>query len=398
MNRYTRQVGTGLVAAALSMILSVSFVNGAWVNVTGNLAGHASACGNVFAIFAVPTQNKIIVSVCGNQGLFATTNNGTSWQAMGSSTGWVDPQSVLFDKENPNVFWESGIHGGQIHKTTDGGATFTIVNGATNGDGIGVDMTDPQRKTIVEGAHEGSNLTVTKDGGATWTNITAGTSGWTNFPIVVDAQTYILGSGNGGIFRTTNSGAAWTKVSALTPGWNPLITSKGDYYFTANGNQAILRSTDKGLTWTSMAKPGDGPGWYTPIEMPDGSIAAIGQGKIVQCSNGTTWTTLVGSLPPATGNLGVAYNSVSGAFFISLLDCNATVPATGLWKYDYATSIRHDGNKRQSNLYPAAQRSSMVIIGTQHSSAKSGSVFDLYGRKLNPNVKIDLGIGFEQAR
>jgi hypothetical protein len=331
------KLGSAMNALALLVIMNVAPGDAAWVNVTGNLAGHASACGNVFALVAVPGQNKIIVSVCGNQGLFASADNGSSWQAMGASTGWVDPQNIVFDKDNPNVFWESGMHGGMSHKTIDGGATFTVINnpdGHWGGDGIGIDMTDPQRKTIVLGAHETSFLVKSTDGGATWTNITSGTLGWTNFPVVIDAQTYVLGSINGGIFRTTNSGTSWTSVSTLKPGWDPLVTSKGDIYFAADGNQAVIRSTDKGLSWTSMAKAGSGSGWYTPIEMPDGSIVAIGQNTLVQCKNGTTWTAIGSAFPSGTpGNKGnIGYNSATSTFFMAFWDCNTTVPANALWK------------------------------------------------------------------
>jgi hypothetical protein len=317
--------------------IAATHVYGEWVNVTANLAGQPSACGNIYCLFAVPGQDKVIAGVCGNKGLFATTDNGASWQPLGTGSNWVDPQHILFDKDNSNAFWEIGIHGGTVHKTTDGGATFTELS-MGNGDGIGVDMTDPERKTIVIGAHETTNVHKSTDGGATWTNITAGLSGFTSFPVVVDAQTYILGS-NAGICRTVDGGASWTLVSSLVMNWNPLIASDGTVYAVTNSNQAIVKSTDDGASWTVVNKPGTNM-WiacYSPIELPDGSIVAVGNNSLVRCADGSTWTTLVRSWPAGQGGLTqgmIAYNSVAGAFYMAFYNCNSVVPANAVWRYD----------------------------------------------------------------
>jgi hypothetical protein len=203
-------------------------------------------------------------------------------------------------------------------------------------------MSDPLRETIVAGAHEGSNLNKTNNGGNTWTNITAGTSGWTQYPVVVNAQTYFFGSQNGGgIQRTTDGGGNWTKVCSTNPFWNPLITSKGVIYFQALGNSALLKSTDQGVTWISMPKPGDGSAYdnfYTPIEMPDGSIVATGPSNLVRCNDGKTWATLAGStLPNVGGNTKgcIGYNRVTKAFFMAFFNCNSTIPSNAIWRLGY---------------------------------------------------------------
>ena len=137
----------------LTLVLLATASFSAWVNVTGTLSGMATGCGNIYCVAAVPSQNKVILGISGGVGFYASTDYGNSWQPLGSSTGWVYAQSVVFDKDNPNTFWETGIHGGQVHKTVDGGATFSIIAGVSGGDGIGVDMSDPMRKTIVVGTH-----------------------------------------------------------------------------------------------------------------------------------------------------------------------------------------------------------------------------------------------------
>jgi photosystem II stability/assembly factor-like uncharacterized protein len=338
-----------LLSASLLLVFAMHMpAAGAWVNVTGSLAGKSTQCGGVYCLVAVPKQDKVVIGICGGVGLYATTDNGDSWRPLGASTGWVDPQAVVFDKDKPDVFWECGIHGGQIHKTLDGGKTFTILGGATNNcDGLGIDMTDPQRRTIVAGWHEGSNLQKSTDGGKTWTKITANISGTTSFPVVLDAKTYIL-AGSGGIWRTTNGGSNWSKVRPEVAGWVPLVASDGCIYFNVNNNQAVLKSADRGLTWTSMAKPGkQGANNYSPVEMPDGSIVAIGQKTLVQCGDGKTWKP-IGSPLPSTGLTqgNLAYNSVAGAFYMAFWNCTPTIPAKAIWKQDFAVPAS-EGKKQR---------------------------------------------------
>jgi hypothetical protein len=351
-------------------------------------------------MLAVPNQDKVIIGICGNIGLFATTDNGTSWQALGASTGWVDPQSIVFNKDDPNMFWETGIHGGAIHKTTDGGATFSIIAGAGGGDGIGVDQTDPQHKTIVEGSHESSGISKTIDGGATWTSITAGTSGWTNFPVVFNAQTFLIAGSNGaGVYRTTNGGGAWTKVSTVSPSWDPLVTSNGTVYYTAGGS-TVLRSSDQGATWTTMTKASNTQGGnYAPIEMPDGSIVTLGANTLIQCSDGKTWTTLVNSWPAGVSSLlqsNIAYNSIAKAFYVAFWDCTQTVPAKAIWKYDMSSS--GTTVKTGLNRSPAISGKNKIVVVNGQRISQSTEMFNLFGRKLHSADRTGNGISIARVR
>ena len=386
-----------LLLSVLAMSLPAS---AAWVNVTGALAGKSCACGGVYCMMAVPNQDKVIIGICGNLGLFATTDNGTSWQALGASTGWVDPQGIVFDKDNPDIFWECGIHGGAVHKSTNGGTAFTILAGVNGGDGMGVDMSDPLRKTIVVGSHESSGIRKTADGGSTWTDITAGTSGWTNFPVVLSSQIFLVGGANGaGVFRTTNAGSGWTKVSSVSPSWDPLVTSNGTVYFTAGGS-TVLRSSDQGATWTAMTKASNTQGGnYAPIEMPDGSIVTLGANSLIQCSDGKTWSTIVNSWPAGVSSLlqsNIAYNSVEKAFYVSFWDCTQTVPAKAIWKYGMSssgTTVRERLNRSSA----ISGKNKIVVTNGQRIFA-STEMFNLFGRKLQSADKAGIGISIARVR
>jgi photosystem II stability/assembly factor-like uncharacterized protein len=395
MKEYPMKLLSGSIIVVL---MTIAQVTAAWVKVTGNLANQASACGNIYYIAAVPQKDRVIVSVCGNKGLRATTDNGSSWQALGSATNWVDPNSILFDKDNPDVFWEIGMHGGGAYKTTDGGATFTAL-GQGNGDGIGVDFTDPLQKTIVIGAHETTRVAKSTDGGSSWIDVTAGLSGSTSYPIVIDANTYVVSTANNnGIYRTTDGGATWSKVSAGGAPWTMLIASDGSYYGTLTGNQAIIKSTNQGQTWSQMAKPGINiySPMYTPVEMPDHSIVAIGSSTLVRSTNrGSSWSAIGDPFPaPAgLGIQGIAYNSVSQSFFLTYTDCNSIVPANAIWRLTYPSSSKVGEKVRGVGSRSSSQRL-FVMTGNRLETrgGKNGAMFDLYGRKLETTANRTHGI------
>jgi photosystem II stability/assembly factor-like uncharacterized protein len=98
----------------------------------------------------------------------------------------------VYDPENPNTYWESGSYNdGGVFRTDDGGATFQPLGNVTHIDAVSVDLTDPDRSTLLAGAHEQSVLLRSGDGGNTWTDITGGLPngrGFSSSPLVIDAQ------------------------------------------------------------------------------------------------------------------------------------------------------------------------------------------------------------------
>src|SRR5947199_2161466 len=81
-----------------------------WVNVTGNLAGMPSECGNLCLLSVVPGQDRIIAGIA-KRGLWQTTDGGASWTQLGQGAGSDiivnRPSRILYDPRNPDTFWES---------------------------------------------------------------------------------------------------------------------------------------------------------------------------------------------------------------------------------------------------------------------------------------------------
>jgi photosystem II stability/assembly factor-like uncharacterized protein len=306
---------------------------GTWTNVTSNLAGMSSECGDLSNIFSVPNSSSIIAGVA-LRGLWMSTDNGATWTQLGTGSGSAQitnrPSTVSFDPANPSIFYEAGIYnGGGVYKTTNGGQTFTQLGSISHIDHVSIDYSDPNRQTLLATGHEASQKVYkSTNGGSSWTeigqNLPSGT-GFSNQSVIINAQTFLVGvnnaAGSGGIYRTTNGGSSWTKVSSASVINEALVASNGTIYFnvgTYNGDH-LAKSTDNGVTWTEV---GNGSVGMRPVELQDGRLVSYINGRmVVSADGGSTWATFGAALPYSPSN-SLIYAPGSQSFYISHFDCN----------------------------------------------------------------------------
>jgi hypothetical protein len=318
-------------AVRLSTAATTLPTSGIWSNVTSNLAGMSSECGNLTMLSAIPGQDAVIAGVA-QRGLWRTTDGGASWTALGTGQGSAvitnRPSSIVYDPNGASTFWESGIYNsGGVYRTNDAGTTFQRLGSITHIDQVSVDFTDPNRQTLVAGGHEAAQTVYrSTDGGSNWTNIgvnlPAGT-GFSSNPIVLGPNTYLVntntswGGGSPGIYRTTNGGSSWIKVSALGPSGQAVVTPSGIYWRVG---ASLAVSADQGLTWSSV---GSGLS-VDPTLLPDGRLlAATTSHVVVSADGGSSWT-IVGPTEPYAP-AGAIYLPARHAVFVSLWDCGSVV-------------------------------------------------------------------------
>jgi hypothetical protein len=193
---------------------------GSWVNVTSNLAGMSSQCGNMTYVSAKPNEDLMIAGIA-LRGLWGSTDGGTNWHQLGSGSGSAAitnrPGSIIYDPVRPNVFWESGIYSSNgVYRTNNDGNAFQALGSIGHNDTVSVDFTDRNRQTLLAGGHEQKQTVYrTQDGGNTWANVgvnlPAGTA-FSSYPLVINSKTFFAGcfpswgGGTGGIYQSNDRG------------------------------------------------------------------------------------------------------------------------------------------------------------------------------------------------
>jgi photosystem II stability/assembly factor-like uncharacterized protein len=321
---------------------------GQWVNVTANLAGMASECGNTPYLASHPARDLLITSVA-RHGLWASSDAGASWHQLWPTAGALQitnrGSSIVFDPVHPGTFWESGIYNGPgVYRTTDDGATFTSLGSAHHVDSVSVDLSDPQRMVLLAGGHEQKQtLYRSADGGGTWTNVGQNLPGGTNFctsALVIDRDTHLVGcsgyaGGTDGVFRTTDGGRTWASTTTAPAAALPLRASNGTIYWSLIYDRGLIKSADQGRTWTQTVQGGTLKTVH-PIELPDGRIVAVGARTLMISSDeGSTFTTLGAPLPFVPNS--ITYSPYRNAFFIERFDCGNAVLADAISRagFDY---------------------------------------------------------------
>ncbi len=326
---------------------------GPWINATSNLAGMPSECGNLTSLSVRPDRDSLIAGIA-QRGLWVSNDGSTSFTQLGQSSGSAvivnRPTALVFDPDQLGTFYESGIYNGAaVYKTSDQGATFAPVGSTTHCDLVSIDFSDPARRTLLAGGHEsGQRLLYSTDSGQNWTDIGKqfpATAGNTTFPLIIDAQTYLVGTWSGsaaGVYRSTDAGRSWNQVSTAGVNSRPLRAIDGAIYWMVEGDRGVIKSDDKGKSWTSVAGPGVVATTEAGlVELPDGRLVAPGLGSstlMISKDKGANWQKLGPPLPyPPTG---VVYSKYRKAFYLWRFDCLSgpdPVPADAIMssQFDY---------------------------------------------------------------
>ncbi|MBS2025125.1 MAG: hypothetical protein JST92_22220 [Deltaproteobacteria bacterium] len=325
-----------------------TFLPGEWVNITGALSNLPSSCGDLTILAVRPDEDELIAGVVAN-GLFHWPAGASDWTKLGQGAGSAkvdnDPTAFLFDPDHPGTYYESGIHVGTgVLITRDGGDTFTRI-GLNNNDYTAVDFADPDRKTMLVGAHEnGQHLFLSRDAGATFTDLGPNfpsDCGDTSFPVLLDPQTFLVATSQGpnpGIFLSTDGGGTFTTVFAGNVNSHPLFARDGTISFMLVGDGGLVRSADQGRTWTRVVGAGVLLNLHVGLtELPDGRLLAVGTGTnylLSSSDRGAHWTP-ISQLPYKP--VGLAYSAPRRKVYIWRQNCvdNDTVPLDAIMEHAF---------------------------------------------------------------
>lgn len=327
--------------------------DGDWRATMPDVPDLAELCGPVFYMTSKPVakdaeEDEIIASIF-NAGLWASNDGGDSWHELAGGKGSAKVNNraaaIVYDPFDADTFWESGHYGPGVLHTSDGGETFEQLGDIMHMDGVSVDFSDAERKTLLVAGHESGDVLRSTDAGMTWDDITStlpsGTK-YCRFPLIFDSSTFLLGCGGyvdpgmPGTLLSTDGGDSWDVVAMNGGGAEPLWAADDSVYQPKEGDGGYLRSTDHGETWADL-------GGYKvllpvkPVELPDGRIASLTEDAVVLSSDqGKSWKRVTAKLPfkPA----GFTYAPIRKAFFIYRFGCyGSATPASGdeIQRFDF---------------------------------------------------------------
>jgi photosystem II stability/assembly factor-like uncharacterized protein len=189
-----------------------------WLNETNGGEFVQTPCpwqANVYSFDVALTDNNILY--CGTETGFVnkTIDKGKNWVILGQDYPFGGSiTAVAIDPVNPDIAYVSG--GNQIHKTVDGGISWTpmLTSKRFGAERLRIDPNNPLKLV----AAAGSGIFVSNDGGATWANPWTAQS-W-DIEFKPDDSNIILGicTGSGNLFQmvsSTDAGATFTAISSF---------------------------------------------------------------------------------------------------------------------------------------------------------------------------------------
>ena len=263
-------------------------------------------------------------------GVYKSTDGGASWTLLNADTNVVtDVRALVVDPLTPTTVYAGTTYAGVL-KSTDGGATWNPMNTGLGAlpsvESLAIDPVTPATlyTSVIGGIFKST------DGGANWSAANNGLSSTDVLGITLQpgnpATLYARVNG-GGVFKSTNSAGSWVAMntglaslyvySLVIDPVTPATLYAGTY------DSGVFKSSDAGATWTAINSG------LTDLHM--GTALAIdpaNPGTVYATSRAGVWKTMNGGASWTSASAGLeATATINGGSFYALA-VDPSSPAT----------------------------------------------------------------------
>jgi hypothetical protein len=246
---------------------------GTWAPVDDHLGTLSVCClalvpGTPVTLYAGTGEGFFNADAVIGQGIYKSVDGGASFSQLPATAGWLYTNRIAVSPANANVLLAATRSPGGIQRSTDGGATWSLVRTASSCMQVLFDPNDGSR--CVADVYEGGvhRVVYSTNGGATWTNCASGLVGQSGtngrielcYARSVAGMVYgCCGTGSGQIWRSTDGGVNWTQQSTTSLSgssmwyYNSLWVDPTDATIVVAGAYHLYRSTDSGVTLTRIS-------------------------------------------------------------------------------------------------------------------------------------------------
>jgi hypothetical protein len=223
-----------------------------WTAFGSNPSGTAKGAGTI----ALAADGSSMVWATGDTStVWYSKDGGNTWKA---STGIPPQAQVMSDRVKPSVFY--GFSGGTLTISTDGGATFRVVQSGLPSSGVLTVLPDSQGDLWLTGGWNGSSL-YTNTGTAASPNLTAisgvdtayhlgfgkSAPGSSKLTLFLDGTI----GGTWGLYRSTDGGLTWTQINDSAHQWGGISVVCGD--MRTFGTVYLGTAGGRGIVWGTSA-------------------------------------------------------------------------------------------------------------------------------------------------
>lgn len=244
--------------------------------------------GLVYSLAIDPQTPTTLYAGTHNNGIFRSTNGGATWSTVNGTARVV--QGLAIDPLTPSTLYAGSISDGVL-KSTDAGASWTVSSTGLPNALVGTIVVDPNEPSNVYVAtHDkfdmvGQGVFRSNNGGATWTTLNDGLTNFNITALTLDPQnpTTLYASVPGDILRITvtsvNNAPVANSQSVTTTEDNPIaITLTGSdvdgdsltFTVTSSPTNGVLSGTAPNVTYTPDADY-NGSDSFT-FKVNDGSV------------------------------------------------------------------------------------------------------------------------------